>query len=88
MGLSNEETTEKILNGYRMPCPKGCPQELHEIMLKCWKQDPQERPTFKQIFDWLSMIKMNSIKIVEIPSIELHNSSTLSQIESFGLVNM
>ncbi|ETE58392.1 hypothetical protein L345_15886 [Ophiophagus hannah] len=35
--------------GYRMPRPQGCPQELYEIMMRCWKQKPEDRPTFEYI---------------------------------------
>ena len=32
-----------------MPCPPGCPQELYEIMLECWKATPLDRPTFETL---------------------------------------
>uniref|UniRef100_A0A3B4B9U6 Tyrosine-protein kinase n=1 Tax=Periophthalmus magnuspinnatus TaxID=409849 RepID=A0A3B4B9U6_9GOBI len=35
-----------IQRGYRMPQPVNCPSELYNIMLSCWKDKPQDRPTF------------------------------------------
>ncbi|KAJ3594951.1 hypothetical protein NHX12_004256 [Muraenolepis orangiensis] len=32
--------------GYRMPRPEDCPEELYEIMTSCWKNKPDDRPTF------------------------------------------
>ena len=45
-GLKNREVTTKVVSGYRMPRPDNCPEQLYETMLHCWKQDPQERPSF------------------------------------------
>uniref|UniRef100_A0A2R9B6F9 Tyrosine-protein kinase n=1 Tax=Pan paniscus TaxID=9597 RepID=A0A2R9B6F9_PANPA len=44
---------EQVERGYRMPCPQGCPESLHELMNLCWKKDPDERPTFEYIQSFL-----------------------------------
>lgn len=36
-----------IQRGYRMPRPDNCPAELYEIMMSCWKNKPEDRPTFE-----------------------------------------
>ncbi len=33
--------------------PKDCPQEVYDIMLMCWKEDPIERATFDKIHSLL-----------------------------------
>ncbi|KAJ6655890.1 hypothetical protein lerEdw1_004660 [Lerista edwardsae] len=33
--------------GYRMPRTENCPEELYDIMLRCWKNKPEDRPTFE-----------------------------------------
>src|SRR4029079_5080078 len=48
-GLSNKETIEKVLNGYQMPPPEGCPKEMAELMADCWYPKAEARPTFKKI---------------------------------------
>ncbi|CAN2389892.1 Tyrosine-protein kinase HCK [Pristimantis euphronides] len=45
-GMSNLEVITALERGYRMPCPANCPQELYNIMLQCWQQNPEQRPTF------------------------------------------
>ena len=45
--LKNADVKERLEQGYRMPPPPGCPDPLYQIMMDCWKQDPEERPTFK-----------------------------------------
>ena len=48
-GMTNREALAKVEQGYRMPPPPGCPDPLYQIMLDCWKQDPEERPTFEYL---------------------------------------
>ncbi|KAM4557265.1 tyrosine-protein kinase yes [Fundulus diaphanus] len=52
-GMVNREVLEQVERGYRMPCPQGCPESLHEMMNQCWKKDPDERPTFEYILSFL-----------------------------------
>ena len=39
-----------------MERPEDCPQVIYDLMLDCWKQDPEERPTFKQLYDSIEVI--------------------------------
>uniref|UniRef100_A0A8C5PX89 Tyrosine-protein kinase n=1 Tax=Leptobrachium leishanense TaxID=445787 RepID=A0A8C5PX89_9ANUR len=52
-GMNNREVLEQVERGYRMPCPQDCPNSLHELMLNCWKKDPEERPTFEYLQSFL-----------------------------------
>lgn len=45
-GMTNINVLREIQSGYRMPCPKGCPQPLYSIMLQCWAAHEGDRPTF------------------------------------------
>merc|ERR550532_328356 len=48
-GMSNNEVLIQVEKGYRVPRPRMCPEELHDIMLECWKAEPIERPTFEYL---------------------------------------
>ncbi|XP_061482478.1 tyrosine-protein kinase Blk isoform X2 [Rhineura floridana] len=47
--MTNPEVIQHLQQGYRMPCPENCPAELYAIMSRCWKDDPEERPTFEYL---------------------------------------
>ena len=41
-GLTGRQILEEVSCGrYRMPCPKDCPVKVHNIMLECWSQEPE-----------------------------------------------
>ncbi|XP_040186477.1 proto-oncogene tyrosine-protein kinase Src isoform X1 [Rana temporaria] len=48
-GMVNREVLDQVERGYRMPFPPGCPESLHDLMLQCWRKDPEERPTFEYL---------------------------------------
>ncbi|XP_068732337.1 tyrosine-protein kinase receptor Tie-1-like isoform X4 [Montipora capricornis] len=39
----------KLQQGYRMPKPRHVDSKLYEIMMKCWEEDPSDRPTFEKL---------------------------------------
>ena len=55
-GMTFAETLEQVQQGYRMPKPKGCPDELYDVMLGCWKEKPEDRSTFKTVHFLLDRI--------------------------------
>ena len=48
-GMTDRGFLESVIQGYRMPCPSGCPEALHQIMIECWRDDPVSRPTFESL---------------------------------------
>lgn len=48
-GVELAQVLDKIETGYRMPKPKGCPDEVYVLMKKCWSWEDKDRPTFKEI---------------------------------------
>ena len=48
-GLTNAQVIELIRQGYRMPRPMVCPEKLYEVMLNCWREEPDRRPTFETL---------------------------------------
>ncbi|XP_030278326.1 proto-oncogene tyrosine-protein kinase Src isoform X1 [Sparus aurata] len=52
-GMVNREVLDQVERGYRMPCPAECPESLHDLMLTCWRKEPEERPTFEYLQGFL-----------------------------------
>ena len=48
-GMSNAQVLDALKNGYRMPCPMGCPLQLYEVMRECWNNETASRPTFEML---------------------------------------
>ncbi|XP_037541647.1 tyrosine-protein kinase SRK2 [Nematolebias whitei] len=48
-GMSNMQAVQWLAKGRRMSCPPNCPTVLHKIMMNCWKENEQVRPTFETL---------------------------------------
>ncbi|XP_023943526.1 tyrosine-protein kinase Fer isoform X1 [Bicyclus anynana] len=55
-GMSNSRAREKIDNGFRMPAPEGCSEDVYALMLRCWEYEPDKRPHFHQIYTIIDTI--------------------------------
>jgi hypothetical protein len=61
-GLSNAEVIAKVTSGKVMEKPKGCPDDYYAIMVQCWAVEPNDRPTFKQLYERLkSLLKEDNL---------------------------
>lgn len=47
---------EKLKSGYRMEAPPTCPEEISSVMQRCWRDIPEERPSFKTIGNYFDKI--------------------------------
>ncbi|CAH2285244.1 tyrosine- kinase Lyn isoform X1 [Pelobates cultripes] len=48
-GMTNADVMSALQRGYRMPRTESCPEELYDIQKQCWKEKPEERPTFEYL---------------------------------------
>ena len=48
-GMNNALVLKTLKSGARMWRPMGCPEKLYKIMKSCWKENPEERPTFSTL---------------------------------------
>ncbi|XP_053733938.1 mitogen-activated protein kinase kinase kinase 20 isoform X2 [Synchiropus splendidus] len=44
----------------RLTIPRGCPVRFGELMSKCWRTEPKERPVFRQILSTLESMARDS----------------------------
>ncbi|PIO58255.1 hypothetical protein TELCIR_20313 [Teladorsagia circumcincta] len=45
-----------VEQGNRPPQPEKCPDEIFKLMTRCWKADPNDRPTFAEIRGELTIL--------------------------------
>ncbi|XP_070395536.1 hepatocyte growth factor receptor-like [Dermacentor albipictus] len=57
--VDNWDIVDFLKQGRRMRQPSFCPDELYDIMLKCWQEDPKKRPSFAKL-------------VTEIPNLVAH----------------
>ncbi|XP_022375962.1 tyrosine-protein kinase FRK [Enhydra lutris kenyoni] len=48
-GMTGAQVIQVLGQNYRLSQPPNCPPQFYNIMLECWKVDPQERPTFEKL---------------------------------------
>ncbi|XP_006825691.2 uncharacterized protein LOC102801518 [Saccoglossus kowalevskii] len=58
---TNLEVCHFVTSGGRLDRPDNCPDDVHQLMLKCWHNDPDCRPTFRYLLGKLEAFKRKSI---------------------------
>uniref|UniRef100_A0A914E2Y5 Serine-threonine/tyrosine-protein kinase catalytic domain-containing protein n=1 Tax=Acrobeloides nanus TaxID=290746 RepID=A0A914E2Y5_9BILA len=62
LGFIVEELVGHLKAGNRLSRPEAADEKIYEIMLDCWKEDPEERPTFEAITSRLHVILEDATK--------------------------
>lgn len=57
-GLDAVQTAAKVVGGMRPQFNETTPQQLKDIIQKCWEVNPEDRPTFKELVALLEDIKL------------------------------
>ena len=61
--MSGAEVLSKVDKGYRMPRPTGgvagCSDAFYEMVEKCWKRSPEQRPTFAYLHSFFDDFFIN-----------------------------
>lgn len=57
--INAREIAKKLQQGYRMPKPKHVDEQLYQIMVQCWQENPNDRPTFPSLKDIITRMSKN-----------------------------
>lgn len=45
--LAEDEAQNRLVN----PLPANCPQQVYEVVERCWRSNPSDRPSLKELFN-------------------------------------
>jgi len=54
--MTNDDVIKNVQAGMRLPCPDGCPVNIHSAMLDCWCVDNMKRPSFDELVNILDSL--------------------------------
>ncbi len=80
-GIPPENLFAMLSAGYRMTKPDGCSEEFYGIMSRCWRLNPDERPSFKDLIGWFETLLRSSSDYLEPSPVLVNNSTYLQPIE-------
>ncbi|XP_050412818.1 mast/stem cell growth factor receptor Kit [Patella vulgata] len=60
-GIPADRMADLHRSGYRMPQPPNCPDQLYNIMRRCWDEDPRKRPTFAKLCEVMETILLGAM---------------------------
>ena len=75
-----DEVKQFLSSGKRLEKPDHCPDDIYGIMLECWKEIPEHRPSFEDIKESFRNLLVLKVKYHRMLEISLYcGSGTFSQ---------
>ncbi|KAJ6654908.1 hypothetical protein lerEdw1_006379 [Lerista edwardsae] len=66
MGLSGRQIMLKVdREAGRLECPDDCPRGIYGLILKCWAQNPEERPRFREVVSLLQELRPKEVRAAQ-----------------------
>ncbi|XP_020912593.1 fibroblast growth factor receptor 2 [Exaiptasia diaphana] len=79
--FTNTQLVNQLRNGYRMEKPDHCPDDMYEVMMNCWNDDTQERPSFSALIPRLETLMTRDKTYIEF--MEIDEKKECYQVPSF-----
>ncbi|XP_038069274.1 fibroblast growth factor receptor-like isoform X2 [Patiria miniata] len=57
--IATKALAGRLMEGYRMTKPANCDEQIYSLMLRCWEEDPSNRPSFSDLIRILSKMDDN-----------------------------
>jgi hypothetical protein len=55
-GIKKQDIINLIKGGYRHAQPEGCPDVVYHVLLRCLSEDPNDRPTFRFLYNFVDTV--------------------------------
>ncbi|NXP12967.1 ROS1 kinase, partial [Thinocorus orbignyianus] len=78
-GFSNTEVLHHVRSGGRLETPNNCPDDLCDLMKRCWAQEPHNRPTFAYIQDILQEIRHSPLYFIHDLEVKEATAGVINQ---------
>ncbi|CAG2108269.1 unnamed protein product, partial [Medioppia subpectinata] len=72
-GLAAAEVIKYVREGNRLLKPEHCKREMYNIMYYCWDRDPNQRPTFTQLVEYLDKLLISENDYIELDRFPDHS---------------
>ena len=82
-GLSNEEVVDRVRRGAVLEKPDYCPNDVYDIMKRCWIKEPFNRPAFAALEHYLEK-HLKGEKINPLPDTPSQSYQNLRAIQHYG----
>ncbi|XP_038068352.1 uncharacterized protein LOC119737808 [Patiria miniata] len=57
--IATKSLADQLKEGYRLTKPANCDDQMYSLMLRCWEEDPSNRPSFSDLIRILSKMDEN-----------------------------
>ena len=75
--IKNSDVIGLIECGERLPKPSRCPEQIYQMLHKCWRYEPDRRPTFRYIKRRIFDVYQEELGVIgAIARMDLNNDNT------------
>lgn len=64
--MDRRKIANLLQKGYRMPKPQHVDDALYQLMMRCWQNDADVRPTFTELKNQLKDMKMLHKRLINM----------------------
>ncbi|XP_073253399.1 proto-oncogene tyrosine-protein kinase receptor Ret-like [Porites lutea] len=68
--LNNAEVMNLLRTGHRMEKPDLCSDNFYAFMMECWKQNPDERPSFQELVERLERTMTEHVEYLDLKQLD------------------
>ncbi|CAH3115182.1 unnamed protein product, partial [Porites lobata] len=77
--LNNAEVMSLLKTGHRLEKPDLCSDNFYAFMMECWKQNPDERPSFQELVERLERTMTEQVEYLDLK--QLDETKTYYQVQ-------
>ncbi|XP_068733696.1 tyrosine-protein kinase receptor Tie-1-like isoform X2 [Montipora capricornis] len=79
--MDGKKIASLLQQGYRMPKPQHVDNDLYEIMMNCWKEEPKARPSFADLTQQLQGMENQHKRLLNM---HIYNNDLYAQLEDLN----